>query len=81
VSPANFGYYTGSGTFDLSGMTLSTTTFTGGGNNIQLGVNETALMSASVTYDFVSIPEPGTMLLLGSALIGVGVITRKRRVR
>lgn len=35
--------------------------------------------SVSVQYTVTETPEPGTMALLGSALVGLGVITRRSR--
>jgi hypothetical protein len=74
-------FYSGTGTFNLTGQTATGTTFTGGGGNIQLATNSVALMSATVTYNYSGVPEPTTMAMLGPALIGLGLIGRKRFAR
>ena len=72
--------YIGVGTFNLTGSTLITTSFTGGGGNIAVNQSTNAAFSGEVDYTYtpsVSTPEPATMGLMGGALIGL-VALRKR---
>ena len=67
--------------FTETGVTSTSTTFTGGGGNITLTQATNATFVATVTYTYTtpnnSTPEPATMALMGSALLGVGFL-RKR---
>jgi PEP-CTERM motif len=72
--------YIGSGTFSLSGSTLSGNTVTGGGS-VSATIISTGYLEAEVDYTYTtpsSTPEPGTMALLGAALLGFGFVGRKR---
>jgi len=72
--------YIGTGTFSIGGSTKSITTFSGGGNNISFGINDSATFQAEVDYTYFipsGTPEPATILLMGGALVGVGLL-RKR---
>jgi len=74
--------YTGVGTFNLGGGTKSLTTFSGGGNNINLDVTSNATFNAEIDYQYTpsgGTPEPATMVLFGSGLLAVGLI--RKRVR
>jgi hypothetical protein len=83
ANPANFGYYTGSSTFALDVATQASSAFTGGGNNINLTISDNATVTATVvyTYGLSGTPEPATMAMLGSALIALGIIGRKKLSR
>ncbi len=83
ANPANFGFYTGSGTFLAQTVTQADTHFVGGGNNIQLSVTDSAMVTESVTYTYTDsgAPEPATMAMLGSALFALGVLGRKKLAR
>jgi hypothetical protein len=45
------------------------------GGSAQVG----ATIQVTYNYDQVAVPEPGTFAILGSALIGLGVVVRRRR--
>ena len=83
ITGADLANYVGSGTFNLNGGTKSSITISGGGNNIQANVNTAATMQAEIDYTYTSVPstgtpEPTTMLLFSSALLGLGFIGRKK---
>jgi hypothetical protein len=80
VPTAHFSLYEGSGTFTITGSTQFYSSFIGGGGNLAFTQATNATMSASVTYDYADAgtPEPATMALMGSALIGIGLLGRKR---
>jgi hypothetical protein len=86
VDPGNFSSYLaapGNTTFALTGSTEISTTFVGGGGQIGLSQTTTAGFQAEVDYTFTpatATPEPGTMILLGGALVGLGLF-RKRFAR
>ncbi|MBW2397019.1 MAG: PEP-CTERM sorting domain-containing protein [Deltaproteobacteria bacterium] len=59
----------------------------GGGGTIRL-VAPAGLMSTlggpfplfvSMTLSFVGVPEPGTLLLLGSGILGLGLLGRRKQ--
>ncbi|MEP6714133.1 MAG: choice-of-anchor E domain-containing protein [Terriglobia bacterium] len=82
VSAGNFGGYTGAGNFSVTGETSTFTTFSGGGGNILLNQTTAATETVTVTYSYLptsGTPEPTTMLLFGSGLLGLGLI--RKRVR
>lgn len=76
---ANAAAYLGGAT--LGGFTTSGTTFNGGGGNITVSQVQNATIDGVLTFDFApdttSTPEPATMALMGSALLGLGFL-RKR---
>jgi len=76
-------YVGGTGFFTLSGTTLGGTTFsTTGTNNETLSQTTTTTYEAEVDYTytpFSSTPEPATMVLFGSALVGLGFIRRRQK--
>ena len=54
----------------ISGIALAANMFTGGTGSANIGVTGNLLLSA---------PEPGTLMLLGSSLIGLGLYARRRK--
>jgi hypothetical protein len=74
------GDYIGAGTFSLAGGTLSGNTVTGGGS-VSATIISTGFMEAEVDYTYTpngTTPEPSTMALFGGALLGLGLIGKKR---
>jgi hypothetical protein len=80
---STFGTYTGEGNFSFTVDTLTGLLVSGGGGGGG-GTNSTSgVANATVTYDYVipsGTPEPATMLLFGSGLLGLGIL-RKRAKR
>ena len=75
---------TGIGTFDISGRTLSGTSFLGGGGNITLNQAQKATISAYAVYTYANaptIPEPSTLALLGLGSVGFAVVARRRHLQ
>jgi len=74
-------FYNGTQTYSLS-FTAQDGTFggTGGSGHLFYGGSATTGAGVVVTYnyDVVTIPEPGSFVMLGSALLGLGVLIRKR---
>ena len=77
--------YLGPGTFTLSYDTTTGETFIGGGGNEKASQTTVSSATYTVIYNYTvpttGSPEPGTMALFGSALIGVGFIARKKMKR
>jgi hypothetical protein len=70
--------FTGTGTFNLTAKSLTGTTITNTGGNTTATQNTFANVTGDVIYTYNSnAPEPATLFLMGSALVGVGVL-RKR---
>jgi PEP-CTERM motif len=80
ITAANTSAYNTTGTFTLDFSTLTGETIGGGGGNVVATETSNAGAAFSVVYDYTvnSTPEPATMTLFGSALLGIGFFARKR---
>jgi hypothetical protein len=83
INAASIAPYNTSGTFTLGFTTSTFQSFIGGGGNGADNQHTDAAAIATVIYNYTvptttGTPEPATMTLLGSALLGVGFFARKR---
>jgi hypothetical protein len=73
--------YNTTGTFTFGYDTFTSTGFGGGGGNLSSAQTTTTSAAYTVIYNYTapsSTPEPATMTLFGSALLGIGFFARKR---
>ena len=83
---SNLAGFIGSSTFQALFDASATTSFTGGGNNIQTNLTTTATPDLTITYNFTTTqsqpqpaPEPASMAVLGAGLAGMGVMRRRNK--
>ena len=73
--------YTGTSTYSLDGTTFTSTALSNHGGNTAASQSTNADITGDVIYTYnpppSGAPEPATLFLMGSALVGVGVL-RKR---
>jgi hypothetical protein len=80
ITSADPSAYDTTGTFTLDFQTLTGETVNGGGGNVVATETSQAGATMTVVYDYTlnNTPEPATMTLFGSALLGIGFFARKR---
>jgi hypothetical protein len=79
TNPLDLAIFIGSGFLDLPIDAYGFSNHTGGGN-ISFLSSTSALGNVAVTYDYTEyVPEPGSLSLLGSGLMALGVFGRRKR--
>jgi hypothetical protein len=77
TAPVDMAWFTGVGPFTLPGFTQTQELIAGGGGNIIASLNTVAGATVQVQYNYIPVPEPGSLALL--ALGVVVMLLRKRR--
>ena len=70
--------YTGAGNFNIAVSTLTGLGVKGGGGNIVASQTTRAIATATVTYTYNTVPEPGTYMLMGLGVTVLGLVRRRR---
>lgn len=77
TDPTDLALFTGSGNILLPIDAVGESSHTGGGNVSFLSETD-AYADATVTYTYIPAPEPVTLALFGSGLVGGGLLRRRR---
>jgi hypothetical protein len=77
-----FNGFISAGNIGLTVMTVTGTTFDGGGGNILGAIATTAGGTFTVRYDFTPVPEPSSIALslVGILGVGTGAVVRRRKL-
>jgi len=83
VASVDPGFYNTVGDFDLSYFTTGSFSGSGGATNLNTTLRSNTTDSVTVTYNYdvasTGTPEPGTIALMGGALVGLGLIGRRHK--